>query len=174
MKLTAAVLLLVAVCVAGNFVWDTIGRILEKRLGDNMLISSEDIRYDLWLRSWDNFLQFPLFGIGVSSNMNIDLMTAPEGSILWYHLYYPQIWGSMGILGMVAYTYRAGLRLRLCLCKPTWETIAISLGALGIFLYSQTDPGEFIPIPYGIMMVFAFALLDRHYEEENKLFCNKL
>ncbi len=145
--------------------WEKVVNVLALRFAYEGYINAEDIRVKLWLRSFEDFLRNPLFGIGVASSANSDLLGNVEGSALWYHSYCPQIWGSMGTVGVLAYGYRALVRLRLCLCRPTNATVAVGLSALGMFLYSQTDPGEFVPIPFGIMMVLIFAVLDRHYDE---------
>ena len=75
----------------------------------------------------------------------------------------------MGLTGMAAFVYQGIIRLRLCLYRPVLKTVGIALSLLGLFLYSQTDPGEFIPIPFGIMAILMFALLDRYYEDHSVL-----
>ncbi len=154
----------VLVCISVVYLlWEKVVNVFALRFAYEGHITLEDGRIKLWLLSLKDFLKNPLFGIGVASSAHSDLAGQIEGSIAWYHSYYPQIIGSMGLVGILAYGYRAFLRLKLCLCCPNNATVAVGLSALGMFLYSQTDPGEFIPIPFGIMIVFAFAVLDRHY-----------
>ncbi|MBO5270174.1 MAG: hypothetical protein J6B77_05270, partial [Clostridia bacterium] len=81
------------------------------------------------------------------------------------HLYFPQIWGGLGLVGCIAFAYQAVLRVKLILFRPNAKTVAIALSYIGLFLYSQTDPGEFIPIPFAALAVLMFVLLERHYEE---------
>ena len=69
-------------------------------------------------------------------------------------------WGSMGLFGIVAYMGQLALRARLVLTKPDMQSIAMGLVYLGLFLYSQTDPGEFAPIPYAVLSVPLFMLLE--------------
>ena len=86
------------------------------------------------------------------------------GCILWFHSYFPQVWASFGLVGCAAYAWHLGLRARLVrLCRDK-RSVAIALTALSLFLYSMTDPGEFMPIPFGMMAVLAFVLLERHAE----------
>ena len=161
--------LTIAAAVSLHYVGDELWKIVEARLRDGKLISPEEERYKLLLRSLEDFARRPLFGIGLVSTVNEDICGATEGSAYWYHSYFPQIWGGMGLVGMVAYVYQGIIRLRLCFYRPVLKTVAIGLSFLGLFLYSQTDPGEFIPIPYGIMAILMFALLDRYYEDNSLL-----
>jgi hypothetical protein len=57
------------------------------------------------------------------------------------------------------------VRLKLVFCHPTAKTVAVSLSYLALLLYSQTDPGEFVPIPFAALGVLMFVLLEHHAEE---------
>ena len=169
LKVVCLVLLAVAAIVAVRYFGEELWRIVKARLRDGKLISPEEARYKLFFRSLEDFVRRPLFGIGLASTVNKDICGVVEGSAYWYHLYFPQIWGSMGLVGMIAYVYQGIIRLKLCFYRPVLKTVALGLSFLGLFLYSQTDPGEFIPIPYGIMAILMFALLDRYYEDQSLL-----
>ncbi len=158
-------LLLLGAVAAWQMFRDKILWLVTGRLLDGKLISGEEARAKYFVRSLWDLLRYPMTGIGMVSFDNHDLAASSEGSLVWYHLYFPQIWGSMGIFGMAAYTYRAIIRFRLVSYRPTVASLAVALSALGMLLYSQTDPGEFVPIPYGIMVVLAYAVLDRRYDE---------
>lgn len=125
----------------------------------NGFISPTEARAQLLVRSIEDFLAHPLFGIGISSLKNTDIYSG-TGCICWYHLYFPQIWGSMGLLGLGTYLYQLFIRVKLVLTKPTVQTTAMGLVYLGLFLYSQTDPGEFAPIPYAVITVLLFVVLE--------------
>ena len=170
LKVVSFMLLALVAVVAVRCFGKEILKIVKARLDEGNLISTEEARYKLLFRSLEDFIRHPLFGIGLVSTANKDICNGVEGSLLWYHLYFPQIWGSMGVTGIVAYVYQGIIRLKLCLYRPVKKTVAIALSFLGIFLYSQTDPGEFIPIPFGIMAILMFALLDRYYEDQSLLF----
>ncbi len=124
----------------------------------------DEARLDLLLQATENLREHPLFGAGLLSQKNIDAYHVLSGCILWYHMYFPQIFGSMGLFGVAAYTFLLGTRARLMLFCPNERSVAISLTALSLFLYSMTDPGEFMPIPFGMMAMLAFVLLERHAE----------
>lgn len=125
----------------------------------NGFVSPTEARARLLVRSFEDFLAHPLFGIGISSLKNTDIYSG-TGCICWYHLYFPQIWGSMGLLGMGTYLYQLYTRAKLILTKPTAQTTAMGLVYLGLFLYSQTDPGEFTPLPYAVIAVLLFVVLE--------------
>lgn len=169
LKVVCLALLAVAVAVAERYVGEELWKIVKARLQDGKLISPEEARYKLFFRSLEDFARLPLFGIGLASTANKDVCGAMQGSALWYHIYFSQILGSMGLAGMIAYVYQGIVRLRLCFYRPVLKTAAISLSFLGLFFYSQTDPGEFVPIPFGIMAILVFALLDRYYEDHSLL-----
>ena len=169
LKLVCLAFLAIAAVFAARHFGDEIWKMIKGRMDDGQLISTEEARYKLFFRSLEDFMRLPLLGIGLVSTVNDDICGATEGTLLWYHLYFPQIWGSMGLTGMAACVYQGTIRLRLCLYRPVLKTVAIALSFLGLFLYSQTDPGEFIPIPFGIMAILMFALLDRYYEDHSIL-----
>ena len=131
----------------------------------NELIYSYRARMILFTEAADEFCEHPLFGIGLlHDNQYSYFFETQMGCILWFHSYFPQVWASFGAVGCAAYAFHLGLRARLvrkCSDKRSW---AIALVALSLFLYSMTDPGEFMPIPFGMMAVLAFVLLERRME----------
>lgn len=129
----------------------------------NGFISPTEARARLLVRSFQDFLAHPLFGIGISSLSNTDIYSG-TGCICWYHMYFPQLWGSMGLFGVGAYLYQLFLRAKLVFTKPNVQKTALGLVYLGLFLYSQTDPGEFTPLPYAVIAVLLFLLLEDKQE----------
>jgi hypothetical protein len=127
----------------------------------------DEPRWRLFLRSLTDFLEHPICGIGFASSQNADIYAA-DACITWYHLYFPQIWGSLGLLGCAAFGYQLVLRAKLAFYKPNAATVAIALCYLGLFLYSQTDPGEFAPIPFAALGILMFVLLEHRYETLEK------
>lgn len=163
-KVASILIGLLGLAVLVFSIYEPIIQLFTSRLDDG-LASLSETRWHLFLRSISDFLEHPIFGIGFASFQNADLYAA-EGCISWYHLYFPQIWGSLGLVGCAAYAYQLFIRLKLSLFRPNAKTVAIALCYLGIFLYSQTDPGEFIPIPFAALAVLMFVFLEHHYEIE--------
>lgn len=133
--------------------------ILRSRLSQG-LINPNEARIVLISRSFRDFLAHPLFGVGISSTINADVYSN-KGCICWYHMYFPQLWGSMGLLGVGTYLYQLFVRAKLILADHSSEGTALGLIYLGLFLYSQTDVGEFAPIPYAVITVLLFVLLEK-------------
>jgi hypothetical protein len=128
------------------------------------LINPNEERVKLILASFRDFLANPVFGVGLGSVRNAEIYAA-AGCISWYHSYFPQIWGSMGLVGCAAFGYQLYQRVRLCLFRPSADSVAVMLSCLGLFLYSQADPGEFIPVPFAVLGVLLYVMLERHAEE---------
>ncbi len=143
---------------------ETLWEMLKSIMSPLLDVNAYEARFKLLFRAASDFLSHPLFGIGLLSQENSDTFSVPAGCICWYHMYFPQIFGSMGLVGAAAYTLHLGVRARLAFFCPDQKSVAITLTALSLFLYSMTDPGEFMPIPFGMMAVLAFVLLERHAE----------
>lgn len=153
--------IVLAVCAA-LFLWFAIPLGLFNVRGE--LVDINEARAQLLYVSIDDFFLNPFFGIGIGNTRHADLYSAP-GMVSYYHLYFPQIWGSMGLFGLFAYGYQFMLRLRCSLTKVNFSSVALSLCYLGGFFYSMTDPGEFTTIPFGILAVLVYILIEKHVEE---------
>lgn len=162
LKLGSFLVVLLAISVFTISIYEPVCELFLSRL-DGGIASTNEARWLLFKRSLTDFLSHPLFGIGFASSQNADLYAA-EGCISWYHLYFPQIWGSLGLIGCMAFAFQMFIRLRLMFFRPNAISTAISLCYFGIFLYSQTDPGEFVPIPFAVLAILIFVLLEDRYE----------
>lgn len=157
--------ILLASCAA-LFLWFVIPLgLFDVRLGDGAgLVKDNEARVQLLYVSIDDFFMNPFFGIGIGNTRHADIYAAP-GMVSYYHLYFPQIWGSMGLFGLLAYGYQFMLRLRCSFAKPDFSSMALTLCYLGGFFYSMTDPGEFTTIPFGMLAVLVYILIEKHAEE---------
>lgn len=161
-KVISVGVLLVALIGLVNYLYEPIYRLLSFRFSEGITYDDEP-RIQLLLRAIDDFKQYPIFGIGYISAKNADIYAA-DGCITWYHMYVPQIFGSLGLVGCAAYAFQLFQRLGLVLKAPNAQTIALALSYLGLLLYSQTDPGEFVPFPFAAIAVLIFVLLEHHEE----------
>lgn len=141
--------------------------------GFNLL---NETRYKMLLRSLEDFLAAPLFGQGVGAMNNTDIYQPPTAfQICWYHSLIPQVIGSLGILGILAYGYQCYVRLRLIFrAKRTDCTGMLILGYLAILGYSMIDPGLFSPFPYAALAVLFTVLLEENAGEYGVLSQNSL
>jgi hypothetical protein len=133
------------------------------------LIFSYRGRMILFTEAANELCEHPLFGIGLLHGERYSYFLEDKmGCILWFHSYFPQVWASFGSFGCLAYAFHLGTRAQLVRKCSDKRSAAIVLTALSLFLYSMTDPGEFMPIPFGMMAVLAFVLLERRMEASSE------
>jgi hypothetical protein len=109
----------------------------------------------------------PIFGIGISSGENADLYAGKQGTMVWYHMMIPQVVGSMGILGIVCYFKQFKDRLLMVVKNAEPYVITLGLSYMGLLLMSQVNPGEFCPLPYTLLAVVTFVLIEKRIEKRS-------
>lgn len=159
--LIAVLVLLALVIVFVDPIIDFCSEYLRMSLNfDNI---AKESRFRLFFRSFEDFSASPVFGTGLGYMGNQDIYVPYEKTwqITWYHSLIPQIIGSLGIVGVLAYGYQLWLRLRVILAaERTLYTKALLFSYIGILLYSQIDPGIFSPMPFAALTVFLFVFLE--------------
>ena len=136
-----------------------------KRLVGGELITNTESRWRLLLRSLEDFKSSPIFGVGLGYNGNVDIYNPVTGAMNWYHMMIPQIIGSMGLAGALAYGYQAFGRFKIWYKTKDPRNTALFLSYIGLLLMSQVNPGEFCPLPYQFIAVMIFVLLESDYEK---------
>ncbi len=129
-------------------------------LRNSSMINDNEVRYDLLLRSFEDFKSNPLFGQGIGSRKNADLYPGKEGTLIWYHMMIPQIYGSLGIVGILGYGLQLFTRVRLFFKKFNGYTLVFFMSYIGLLMMSQINPGEFCPLPYGLIAVLLFIMIE--------------
>ncbi|MBE6706158.1 MAG: O-antigen ligase family protein [Ruminococcaceae bacterium] len=128
------------------------------------LISTDEARSGLIGRAIDGFKQNPIFGHGLGHTGNTDLYSPVKGAMPWYHMLIPQIFGSMGIVGILAYTYQLFLRGHAITIQFMRDdkliACTVAMIYIGILLMSLVNPGLFCPLPYSLITVIMFSLID--------------
>ncbi len=140
----------------------TVIRILfESRAVNGTLLYFQESRIEFFKRSLIDFFSNPLFGAGIGNTQNLEVFPgAVPGSLVYYHNYIAQIIGSMGIVGVFAYGVMLYERMHLIATRFTARTGVFIIGYAGIFLMSMLNPGEFGPVPYEMLVVMIFALIE--------------
>ena len=123
-------------------------------------ISPTEERWLLLDRGFADFFNHPLLGIGLGNQKNIDLFAGVPGSMVFYHNAVLQVMGSMGIVGVAAYTLLLGDRLRLLLHDREACYMA-GMYYLGMLMVSMTNPGLFCPLPNAALTVLVFTVLEK-------------
>lgn len=149
-----------AIAVFHKPVFSTLGIDRYFRDGGKDLISDDEARARLLVRSWEDFRSAPIFGRGLAYSGNADIYAPKKGAMHFYHMMIPQIIGSMGCVGIAAYGYQFIDRLRIAFRRVNAYTFCLFLSYMGIFLMSQVNPGEFCPVPYQMVTVILFVLLE--------------
>jgi len=124
--------------------------------------AEENGRINLIREAWKNFISAPLFGVGIGDPGagNATFMT-----VNWTHNIIFQVLGSLGLVGALAYGYQLYSRIKTVFLRPDAFRLAAGLSYLGLFLISMLQPGEFCPMPYAMMAVMIFTVLEVTDEE---------
>lgn len=130
------------------------------RLVDGTLIYWQESRISFFERALADFFSNPFFGTGLGYQGNADVFLGVPGSMVFYHNYAAQIIGSMGILGVIAYAILVYDRMSILTKRFSARTATFIMGYVGILLMSMTNPGEFCPIPYEMIVVIIFTLIE--------------
>ena len=117
--------------------------------------------------SFREFGEHPIFGIGLRNHALDEIYQPKKGALCWFHMYFPQIFASMGLVGFFSYLLQILLRSTLIFRRkkgPVRSTLGLSY--IGLFLMSQLNPGEFCPFPYAVMAIAVFVMLEQLEETE--------
>ena len=133
--------------------------------GDLKFLPHDDVRIRLFARSFEDFMENPVFGKGLGNTSNSDLYNGKKGTMTWYHMMIPQIVGSLGLVGMFCYGKQMVERFAMIFRKPDAYVWTLGLSYIGIFLMSQVNPGEFCPLPYELLTVITFIMIEKYNEK---------
>lgn len=133
---------------------------------NDKLTNEHDTRYVFLIHLKENFLSNPIFGqgLGYQGNQYIYESNKVKGTMCWYHMMIPQIIGSMGIVGILCYGYQIVRRFFMIVKRMSSYVMALGLSYIGIFMMSQVNPGEFCPLPYELLVVFIFVMIENEKE----------
>ena len=161
-----ALILAIPVCF---FAVKYVPELYSSRLVNGNFISGDETRVTYIRLGTANFLSNPIFGIGIGNIKDIEVFKAiVPGCIVFYHNIIIQVISSMGILGIVAYSWHFIARAGLIWKNRRSECFAIyGFSYLGILLMSLTNPGIFCPFPEAGLLVLIFALLENESENNN-------
>lgn len=134
--------------------------IFQNRVQGGTLIWWQESRIAFFERAITDFFKNPFFGTGLGYQGNADVFEGVPGSMIFYHNYAAQIIGSMGSLGIFAYAILIYDRMSLITTRLSARTATFVMGYVGILLMSMTNPGEFSPFPYEMLVVIIFALIE--------------
>ena len=98
------------------------------------IINEDEPRYKYIVALAERFKDQWLFGEGFLSDVNFQFHPARQGAANWYHMMIPQIIGSFGVVGVIAYSYQFFGRISLIFKRVDRTSLALGLSYLGILL----------------------------------------
>lgn len=123
----------------------------------------QESRFIMFFEAIENFKENPIFGTGILDDSIAYGQSNRKGTMTWYHMMVPQIIGSMGLVGVVAYAYQIWGRVKLIFTKKNAWSLCLGISYLGILLMSQVNPGEFCPIPFELLTVLLFIFQEERF-----------
>ena len=144
--------------VAGVMLSEQLIRLCE--IDGSSLTSSTQARSKLLNRAYNDFITSPILGKGLGYKGNVDVYNPVKGALPWYHMMIPQVFASLGLVGVVAYVYQFFTRARALIQKLSPVAVILALSYFGVLIMSQVNPGEFCPIPYELLAVMIFAVME--------------
>ena len=97
---------------------------------------------------------------------NTDVHDPAKFALCWYHSAPFQVIGSFGIAGILAFSYQLYNRMRVLFERITLFNLTLFVAYAGLFMMSLVNPGEFSPIPYGMIATLFFVLCDKNNKYE--------
>lgn len=179
-KLALCVLLIVAIVFGAFFVMPRVLELCGAKLSSdddddgfditeliNLIkkVCSDDSRESLLSRMIKDFKSNPVFGVGIGYKGNSDIYNPVKGAMNWYHMWFAQIIGGLGLVGIAAYAYQGVGRIIVFVKNRKAENVIFFLSYIGLFLMSQVNPGEFCPVPYAILAVTYFIMMEEGSRE---------
>ena len=148
-----SVCIVVIIFGAGKIMLD----VLFDRIIDNDGITN-DARWKMLWQAIEKFRKSPVSGYGILDKTLQYESMRKKGALTWYHMMIPQVFGSMGLVGVVCYVFQFFGRVKLILKKACHWSMVLGLSYLGVLLMSQVNPGEFCPLPFQLLTVLLFIL----------------
>ena len=120
-----------------------------------------------------DFKSNPVFGVGIGYTGNSDLYNPVKGAMNWYHMWFAQVIGGLGLVGILAYGYQLVGRIIIFFRSRSLLHFTFLMSYAGLFLMSQVNPGEFCPMPYAALAMTYFALMEKDSRDIRDVFRRK-
>lgn len=127
--------------------------------------NKSEARVKLIDRMIADFKNNPIFGTGIGYTGNSDIYNPREGAMNWYHMWFAQVIGGLGIVGILAYGYQLVDRIILFFKNISLFNLTFMLSYFGLFIMSQVNPGEFCPMPYTALAVTFFIIIEKESDD---------
>lgn len=149
----------------------TLADYIEKFKG--FFIQEGEARVRLIDRLKQDFKLNPIFGVGIGYMGNSDIYNPVKGAMNWYHMWFAQVIGGLGIVGILAYGYQLVDRIIIFCKNRSLLNFTFLMSYMGLLLMSQVNPGEFCPMPYAALAMTYFALMETDTKSFRDIFRKK-
>lgn len=122
-------------------------------------VSREESRARMFFQAVARFRAYPIFGTGLADEVHYN---PGQMSMNWYHSTVSQVIGSMGLIGIIAYTYQELIRLKTLIESKNRFNLFAFFALLGFGGYSLVNVGYFVAIPFVTMLLFMFMISERY------------
>jgi len=159
-------IMLIAAIPAAYALYRLVPTLFAGRLTDGRFISSDETRVKFIKLGIQDFLQHPIFGVGLANQQHLEIFPGIfPGCLVFYHNILVQIPASLGIAGVGAYLWQFAHRIKLALKTKNTPMFWFVLSYIGILMMSLTNPGIMCPFPESALLVLMFAVIET---ESNK------
>ncbi len=119
-------------------------------------------RNKLYKDAWELFKAHPLFGVGKGYIGDLSLTHISVAGAYWFHSTFFQIIACMGIMGIVAYLYFYGVRIKILFknIKNSFNLFCLAV-FIGFEGYSLINTGTFIGYPFMALVIVMTLLQER-------------
>ncbi len=156
-----SVLLIAAIITVAVYGFDTLFQALRPRFSDSS-------RTKLYQEALDLFAKYPVFGAGLGY-YNPE-QTAILGVRLYnFHSVLFHVMGSMGIVGLIAYTFYYLERFKILMHKSNTFTIFITIAFIVFECYAFIDTSEFNAIPLMSVITVLITIVEITNKKDNVL-----
>lgn len=158
-------LLIIAIIPVAYATIKFIPSLYSSRLSDGFFNAGDATRIKFIKYGISDFLQYPIFGIGMGNLAHFEIFKAyTPGSIVYFHNIVIQVMASMGLIGIFAYLFNFATRLKLLWQNRRNESTVFAISYFAILLMSLTNPGIFCPFPEAAMLIVMFAATEYRRE----------
>ncbi|MBR2875512.1 MAG: O-antigen ligase family protein [Clostridia bacterium] len=133
------------------------------RVLNEFLLGGKDTetRVRHYARGIKDYLNNPVFGIGLGNMANRDIFQNKPGALCWYHCEPIQIAGSFGTVGIIAFVYQFIKRNILIWKKATLFNMTVFLSYISLELMSLVNPGILCPVPYLLLVTIFLIIVEK-------------
>ncbi|MEG1646256.1 MAG: O-antigen ligase family protein [Clostridia bacterium] len=131
----------------------------KQKLFDSIKINEGEARAMMILVAIRNFLDNPVFGAGIG--FVGDYYQPVQHAMYWYHSTPFQIIGSMGLIGICAYTYQFFARLKIFSFRKRKTNLFMFLSFFAFEAMALVNPGDFTPFPSMLFLTLIITLCER-------------